>query len=226
MAQPLREIYDQMLQPKWVIAMGACSSSGGMFNNYAILQGVDKIVPVDIHVPGCPPRPEPCSRGSSGCRRRSTRASRPPTRSAESPSESALSGVPGFVEERTGHGETTVVVERGGSSRPPPGSATRRASTSSPTSRRRTTSAGTSRASPATGATARARHQQPGSWGLQQQPEPKPHRFSVSYHLLRVESGREGAAPPAQVWCEDGEPCRASSPSGRPPTGTSGRPGT
>ena len=58
MAQPLREIYDQMLQPKWVIAMGACSSSGGMFNNYAILQGVDKIVAVDVHVPGCPPRPE------------------------------------------------------------------------------------------------------------------------------------------------------------------------
>ena len=58
MAAPLREIYDQMLQPKWVIAMGACSSSGGMFNNYAILQGVDKIVAVDIHVPGCPPRPE------------------------------------------------------------------------------------------------------------------------------------------------------------------------
>ena len=58
MTAPLRQVYDQMLQPKWVIAMGACSSSGGMFNNYAILQGVDKIVPVDIHVPGCPPRPE------------------------------------------------------------------------------------------------------------------------------------------------------------------------
>ena len=58
MTGPLREIYDQMLQPKWVIAMGACSSSGGMFNNYAILQGVDKIVAVDVHVPGCPPRPE------------------------------------------------------------------------------------------------------------------------------------------------------------------------
>jgi NADH-quinone oxidoreductase subunit B len=58
MAAPLRQVYAQMLQPKWVIAMGACASSGGMFNNYAILQGVDKIVPVDIHVPGCPPRPE------------------------------------------------------------------------------------------------------------------------------------------------------------------------
>ncbi len=63
MAPVLRQVYDQMADPKWVISMGACASTGGMFNNYALVQGVDQVVPVDIFVPGCPPGPQSLMHG-------------------------------------------------------------------------------------------------------------------------------------------------------------------
>ena len=109
MAAPLRQIYDQMLEPKWVIAMGACASSGGMFNNYAILQGVDKIVPSTSTCPAARPaggaarghRPPPGEdQGRRPARVRDPRSG-----------QLTFEGVPGLVERKDAHGETTLVVD-------------------------------------------------------------------------------------------------------------------
>ena len=110
MAAPLRQIYDQMLEPKWVIAMGACASSGGMFNNYTILQGVDKIVAVDIHVPGCPPRPEALIEGIVRLQEK-IQAGVPPAYEIRGVAVVTYEGVPGLVETQEAHGETTLVVD-------------------------------------------------------------------------------------------------------------------
>ena len=70
MAPVLRQLYDQMPDPKWVLAMGDCASCGGVFNNYAVVQGVDEVVPVDVYVSGCPPRPEGLIHGILPCTRK------------------------------------------------------------------------------------------------------------------------------------------------------------
>jgi len=105
MAQAARLIYDQMPEPKWVIAMGVCSSSGGMYDSYAVVQGVDSILPVDIYVPGCPPRPDAVIDALLKLQKKIER---------ESPTRSLLAGLRTVDEQGTGelHYQPNAAVKR------------------------------------------------------------------------------------------------------------------
>jgi NADH-quinone oxidoreductase subunit B len=89
MAVAVKKIYDQMPDPKWVIAMGACASTGGMYRSYAVVQGVDEILPVDVYLSGCPPRPESLIEGILEIQRKIDRGEPPASRAAEPPPSAA-----------------------------------------------------------------------------------------------------------------------------------------
>jgi len=94
MAQAVRLVYDQMPEPKWVMTMGVCSSTGGMYDSYAVVQGVDSILPVDVYVPGCPPRPDAVIDSIIKLQQRIQR---------ERPVKDLIEGIPDYADIGTGH---------------------------------------------------------------------------------------------------------------------------
>ena len=210
MAAPLRQIYDQMLEPKWVIAMGACASSGGMFNNYAILQSVDKIVAGRHLRPRLPAAARAADGGDHPAARGGPGGRAACVRDAERRALTAWTAIPGVSRvERGARRDDARRRARRAWSRRARTCATRRASTSSRTSRPPTTSAGARRrlrlhrhGSAAATSTA------PMTQGLQTLPEPKPKRFSVNYHLLSV-VGRRRAASASRPGSTTASRCRA-----------------
>ena len=229
MAAPLRQIYDQMLEPKWVIAMGACASSGGMFNNYAIVQSVDKIVPVDMYVPGCPPRPEQLIEGIVRLHEavQGRRAAR--VRAAERRVVSDWNAVPGLR-----RGQSDAARRDDGRRRARRSWSTRRrylrdepASTSSPTSPRSTTSAGASEGvSGYIGTPAGRDLNTPMTQGYQVVPLAEAEALRDELPPARDRPERPRARPAADVARRGRGGADASSASGRPPTCTSARPTT
>ena len=224
MAAPLRQIYDQMLEPKWVIAMGACASSGGMFNNYAILQGVDKIVPVDIYVPvlpaaagGADGRDHPPARGAL--------AGVPPAYEREAGwRRERLARAPGLRrrdERRTAR--RRVVVERGAHARGMRDVRDELGFNFLVRHRRADYLDWGGKGVAGYIGTAAGRDinaaDDAGAPGL---PDAKPERFSISYHLLALRQGARRVR--LQCWLDDGEPVdERRRRSGRPPTGSSAR---
>jgi NADH-quinone oxidoreductase subunit B len=110
MAPVLRQVYDQMMEPKWVLSMGVCASTGGMFNNYALVQGVDQIVPVDVYAPGCPPGPETLIHAINTIHEQIQNGEL--LRRREARGDGAGAGV--VVEQRDGQPETVVAAPAGG----------------------------------------------------------------------------------------------------------------
>ena len=197
MAAPLRQVYDQMLEPKWVIAMGACASSGGMFNNYTVLQGVDKIVPVDIHVPGCPPRPEALMEGIIRLHEkvmagRAARVRDPRSRFASGATRACPgSSRPRGVRRDDARRRSRAALEACAHLRDEDGF-----NVLADIAAADYLGWGELGVAGYIGTPAGRDLNAPGSQGYARRPEPKPKRFSLSYHLLRLADDSRARARP------------------------------